>query len=43
MEKLDKRGEFLPYINGRYVNPYMKKEKDPTIKKKNLKKKEEVK
>lgn len=21
------RGEFLPYINGRYINPYQKEEK----------------
>lgn len=35
-------GEFFPYIDGRYVNPYAKKEKDPTIRKKDLKKKESV-
>ena len=29
------RGEFFPYINGRYVNPYGVKMKDPTIRKEN--------
>ncbi len=27
------KGLFLPYINGRYINPYEKKDKDPTIRK----------
>lgn len=27
------RGEFFPYINGRYVNPYEPKHMDPTIRK----------
>ena len=31
MKKHVDRGEFFPYINGRYVNPYAKKEKNPTI------------
>jgi hypothetical protein len=32
-------GLFLPYINGRYVNPYIKGEKNPDIRKKNKKEK----
>lgn len=43
MAKKKDPGEFFPYINGRYVNPYVKKEKDPTIRKKDLKKKEMIK
>ena len=31
MNKKVDRGEFFPYINGKYVNPYAKKEKNPTI------------
>lgn len=31
MKKKVERGEFFPYINGKYVNPYAKKEKNPTI------------
>ena len=34
MDKKKDLGEFFPYINGRYVNPYAPKEKDPTIRKK---------
>ena len=35
MKKID-RGEFLPYINGQYVNPYAPKQYDPTIRKEKL-------
>ena len=28
-------GEFFPYINGRYVNPYETEHRDPTIRKGN--------
>lgn len=38
MDKKKDLGEFFPYINGRYVNPYMPKEKDPTIRKKHKEK-----
>jgi len=31
-KKVD-RGEFFPYINGRYINPYELVQKDPTVRK----------